>query len=549
MNDAGPAIQMAVEFISTRLDHGALHPGDRLPATRALARMIGISERSMIKAIAELKKQGLIFGIRGGCLRAGSPASGVVSLIASPQKFWHMKKSEIEKDILSGAFSQTGKLPSQKELQNRYGASYRTMRKILHVLTVEGVVRAKGKSHEIPGVPLQKAANRIVFITHAFKFPARSALNPEQYPLIDRLEHECIRRELRLEVMELDFSDSQSVLRVMSNPVIREQSLGFVLDVWWTQQLHAQYESLLEKLVKIKKPVAIVDEWGEYPLPQSQSTNPSVQVYRIEGKGAGARIARLLMNLKHRSIAYISLAPDSPWSLNRLAGIQEQFSSAGDSLKVRTFTDPESAEYLDHILVLSGFGEKLINKIITIGQTSGQAAERYRQFSRVRLKIKPETFDSHEVKRLREILAPLADAVQGTSESRALESVNEMVMKKANSCMGPMLLAPLFNKALDYRDITAWVCASDITAFDALQFLDLKKVRVPGDISVAGFDNLPVETASRRLTSLDFNAWGFAYRMLDFLIRPPRPRGTYRHFPVEIEGTIMMRGTTGKAKR
>jgi DNA-binding LacI/PurR family transcriptional regulator len=123
-----------------------------------------------------------------------------------------------------------------------------------------------------------------------------------------------------------------------------------------------------------------------------------------------------------------------------------------------------------------------------------------------------------------------------------------MTMKTANAYIAPLLLAPLFEQALADRTITVWVCASDITAFDALSFLDKKHIRVPDQLSVVGFDNIPLLTASRRLTSFDFNAPGFAYRMLDFIVRPPKARGLYRHVPIEVEGSIMMRGSTGKAR-
>ena len=110
-----------------------------------------------------------------------------------------------------------------------------------------------------------------------------------------------------------------------------------------------------------------------------------------------------------------------------------------------------------------------------------------------------------------------------------------------------MTLTSLFKKAAADKTITAWVCANDSMAFSALSFLHEKKITVPGDISVIGFDNTPVKALDNQLTSLDFNALGAVHRILNFIARPPKPRGRYRHTPIEIEGMIIERGTTGKA--
>ena len=73
------------------------------------------------------------------------------------------------------------------------------------------------------------------------------------------------------------------------------------------------------------------------------------------------------------------------------------------------------------------------------------------------------------------------------------------------------------------------------------------QIPVPESVSVVGFDNEPVQAFAARLTSYDFNAAGFIHRMLDFIARPPMPRGPYRHVPIEVEGIVMQRGTTAEA--
>jgi DNA-binding LacI/PurR family transcriptional regulator len=96
-------------------------------------------------------------------------------------------------------------------------------------------------------------------------------------------------------------------------------------------------------------------------------------------------------------------------------------------------------------------------------------------------------------------------------------------------------------------EVTAWICANDLAGICALDYLGKHRRPVPRTISVAGFDNLSAAAVENRLTSFDFNTAGVIYRALDFIVRPPKPRPGYRHFPIEVEGIVMERNTTGPA--
>jgi DNA-binding LacI/PurR family transcriptional regulator len=106
-----------------------------------------------------------------------------------------------------------------------------------------------------------------------------------------------------------------------------------------------------------------------------------------------------------------------------------------------------------------------------------------------------------------------------------------------------LCLTPLFREALSRTEVTAWICANDATAFNALDFLRDRGVAVPERISVLGLDNVPTESLEKRLTTYDFNTTGFVHRLLNHILHPPRPRGPYRHRPIEVEGMIVERQT------
>lgn len=55
---------------------GELAPGDRLPAERRLAEMLGVSRVSVRAGLQQLKAQGLLTAVRGGGTRVAEPATG-----------------------------------------------------------------------------------------------------------------------------------------------------------------------------------------------------------------------------------------------------------------------------------------------------------------------------------------------------------------------------------------------------------------------------------------------------------------------------------------
>jgi hypothetical protein len=161
-----------------------------------------------------------------------------------------------------------------------------------------------------------------------------------------------------------------------------------------------------------------------------------------------------------------------------------------------------------------------------------------------------QRFAASYLERLRGSLAPLSGALsKGEPDDKAIVLISAAAMDWALRIVEEMLAAPVFDAALARSDLSAWVFASEITALLALPYLKERGVHVPAELSVASFDNLPGETLGWRLTSFDFNVQGFAHRMLDFITRPPRHRGIHRHSPIEVEGNIVVRDTTGKAKQ
>jgi DNA-binding LacI/PurR family transcriptional regulator len=108
-------------------------------------------------------------------------------------------------------------------------------------------------------------------------------------------------------------------------------------------------------------------------------------------------------------------------------------------------------------------------------------------------------------------------------------------------------LLPLFEQALGIPDVTAWVCANDGIAIHALRFLRLRKVPVPEQLSVVGFDNTG-DASYNNLTSYEFDVSAIALKMLDHILRPESALFPAPQRVVNSEGMVIPRGSTARAR-
>jgi DNA-binding LacI/PurR family transcriptional regulator len=538
-----PAIQHAFERLKRRLEDGEWQSGECLPSIRDLASTIGVSKPSMIRAIARLKKEGLVSGRERQRIRAGA--------VVEPKLFrekrtppWRAKRDLVEKDIVSGILGYGGNLPSLKELQARYGFSYRTMKKILQAMAADGAVRFKGRGFALQEIPVKSFQQRIVFVTTLGHFAQRSALNYEHNRMVNLLEQECKRAGLHLDIVEIDFYDTLVNRRVLSKITDYGNVLGFVVDIWsyLKENVQRSHADLLTYLAGFEKPVAMLDELGDFMLPSRFWTNQCFQVFRIQGKGAGERIARRLATLGHTSAVFITYFKEAKWSADRYLGVVEQFSRIGGCV---CLVADNYAISLEQILAGSGLTDKEVRTLIAIGRTPSQAKDLELGWQTAKQQGSPRFIAADA--ELRKNFALLSIIIRRNPGGEIVKKACNAVIEAIGSHVFETGLEHLFKKALACAEATAWICANDATALQALTFLARHGLKVPQDISVAGFDNVPVEALERRLTTTDFNAAGCIHQMLHFIARPPKPGIGYRHSIIEVEGILLERNTTGPA--
>ena len=99
------------------------------------------------------------------------------------------------------------------------------------------------------------------------------------------------------------------------------------------------------------------------------------------------------------------------------------------------------------------------------------------------------------------------------------------------------------------RGVTAWVAANDEVGVACLRLLRDRRVDVPGQVSVAAFDDTFLALVND-LTSYDFAADAVTGAMVNSLVAPSWP--PLQREPatlVEIAGFVNERGSTGQARR
>jgi hypothetical protein len=420
------------------------------------------------------------------------------------------------------------------------------MRKILRAMVSDGMLALKAKKYRVCQ-PSLRTGEQVWFITPSINFPPRSALNPAEYRVLNVLERECSRRRLRLHIVEHDFSGDAPFPAVLGGST--SATLGYVVDVWWFDQsrIRDSYTGLIELLAKCRKPVALIDEAGNFALPPRFCANPLIQAFKTSDWGAGMMIAQLLRQQGHESAAFISIYTNELWSQQRCAGAAKIFPHGGLIQHGSSSSIPWF--WFLFLFLFSGFKDSLIRKIMAVERNSAQAAEEFKLFSAFRGSADTSLFTRTDKARLRHDCAILHDLMLRNPGPDVFPIAFKAIDDGLNSHMNRVFHRPLFKKALAQRAATAWICANDISALGALDFLRENEISVPREISVTGFDNLPDQGLKKHLTSFDFNAQGIMFRVMEYLARPPRQQPNWHHTPIEVEGIIMERESTGPARK
>jgi LacI family transcriptional regulator len=550
VDNAEPAVQRALGFIRQAIADEVYRAGDHLPPVRHVARMADVSVASVSKAIARLRKDGVLRSLQRGyvAVAGGSGSENGPATVPATRR-WERARATVERDIIQGRLSRDGTLPSAKELQARYGVCFRTMKKVLDSLEADGIIVARKKSYHLAAPRSRRARPTIVLITEGRSIEKVAAVNQGINKLIDTLENECGRLGIAIEFVAYNFFDPDMLAKTRPLLANKDPVVGYFINIWWFEikECRERLNDLISLLASYRKPIAILDEIGVFSPPPHLGADRCLRVFRIAARAAGEEVARRLLYLGHTDIAYISSDHRPLWSVKRRDGLVEQFEKAGLAGRVRTFALGEFDGAYEIVLGMCRLPREDLRRILSVNRTREQVDDLLKRYDRVRSTGFVATLDPSRVSAVNEQFEVLRRLLDTGLAPAYFVRVRDSVFETAEGEALELCLEQLFDRALADRRITAWVAANDTLALAAIRYLRAKGVRVPDDISVIGFDNIPQHAFENRLTSYDFSIGSIVHQMLWCIVRAEyRSRGTAES-PVEVVGMIMDRDTLAKA--
>lgn len=484
----------------------------KLPTLMDLSRQAGVSNVPMQAAIREMVTRGVLQTRRGsGIYLAGTAGP------ASPSRRlpkWEKVARAIEDDIRDGVYRRGDVLPAAKELCRRYRVCPATLRKTLSSLVSTSIVEPDRRHYLVPGVRGTGDRSTIVAVAFGTTTHLVSSTSPRHSEALQSVEYACTAAGLRLKMEYYYFADDEQVSargRALSfAPAELERVLGFIV---FTRGLRPEtIGRAMAGLATTGLPVAVHDVQGYFSEEPSRLRMRHSRVFPLAASSvAGEHMGRFVAGLGHRDVAYVGFS-NTKWSEARREGLEAALRASLGGGTVHEYS-------LDEQVIADGTtpvaGEELID---TIGE-----------------QVLPDSL-------------PGTPAAVANLRSNFFSSVRRTLAAWGHASALMASVAPVLRSVLRDRTITAIVCANDDLALAVAEVLKTMHVRVPHDISLAGFDNaLPVFLYG--ITSYDFNNRGVAQAMVNYIIAPPRgPSRPHRSRLVEVGGFVHVRDSVRQVR-
>ncbi len=505
-----PALSRATAWLHTQIDTRREHGEWRLPTIVQMAHLCGVAPGTMARAVHRAVADGvLISSHRGGTgLRGLAPAGTASPQAPSLGCKWKRVRDTLERDIAQGTYPAGSVVPSGKELQQRFGASYRTVAKAVAGLVDTGVLEPSGRSYRVRSIAVSGGRSTIILFTSRGDGPDRAVPGTRSNELLGLIQSACRRSGLRLRTIEYGFAAPRRQGPMGVPPdhyrrlVERESVIGFM--VWNAVLRPATSRGILEQVSHYNLPVAVLDETAAFTDSPPPRLPCPLRVFPLGCTAqAGRLMARHLLGLGHRSIAYVCANHATSWSHQRLQGLRTEveWATGGEGTVVPVVSGDTRALFPKEIYALNDILAEAATDIVRRGN------EQMRSL--------------------------LADAL-----NRHHPALRGLVQYVRRSRTRDQLVA----RAVALEGITAWVGADDATAFGLVRRLRARGRRVPEDVSVCGFDD-GVAATLNGLTSYNFDLPAVVAGLVRYLLSPGEPRTRSTH--TVIDGYVVERDTSG----
>lgn len=401
---------------------------------------------------------------------------------------WHDAFLRMQRDLESGRWKPGARLPGSSELCALLGLTPPTLRKVMRRLVDAGLAEPLARGWKCRNHRTPAGSIRIALLRRCGEDGLAVGEAAREAFFRRALEQEAARVHMRIETWGV--SDEGRLFRegepYLGDPSDRVE--GVILSLWRIDDP----DPVFRRLAGIRLPMAV---WDERPhggrRPDFARCRWFVTGY---SSNAGRDVARYLLDLGHRGIAWISPFHGSVWSRRRLEGIQGVCASAMPPASVCAF--------------------------------AWDGAWNPSQYNPA-----PEL--------VRDLTAPMHGRV-GRALSERLSAIDESVeaLLRDNAVLADV--DRLCSGALADRTLTAWIAANDDIALLAAAWLRERGVAVGRDLSLVGFDNT-LRAQEAGLTSYGFAEEELAVSMLGYLAAPARWRSGGS---VSIDGALVARQST-----
>jgi DNA-binding LacI/PurR family transcriptional regulator/DNA-binding transcriptional regulator YhcF (GntR family) len=517
MEPVPDGMQRARAYLSAWIKANAPARGQKLPPVKLLAHGAKASFKTVCAVLHELQLQGTVTVIPKKGAFLGGPAdvlSGNRSLCLRGPHAWERLKIRIENDILEGKYGHAQALPTPKELRYRYAVCHATLQKALHRLCEESVVTRHKRTYALPGRRAAGTTMSLLLIGVESR-DGSIAVTRRNEPFFGAMENGCANRGVRIE--KLACRNTPHGCRLIDSrgnyvPSTRmaASAAGSIIVAEGIADLHR----VIANISRAKRPVAVLDEHGGAPFHAPDESG--IRLFSVANSArCGLLAGKYLLDNGHHSVAYISPYHGNAWSVNRYKGLCDAFDGAGFPDGVHAFTLEEHPNFW------------------TIPQPYREKAGR-------------------EIPHLQDLEKALARSANAAGPQRpriakGIDNILLTVRQIQRHEMENRYVERLFDRASEDRGISAWAVCSDQLALFALDYLREKRIRVPRDLSVLGFDDT-WEASYANLTSFSFNFAAVANAMIEHICNPVNAGMLRRQKTIEIDGIVVERATIARTK-
>jgi len=477
-------------FVKTYIETPG-HQG-AIPSISHLAAKLGASRTTINKVLKQLVKKGVLekSDTHNRYFIAGrTPLKKNVDY--RPNKLRHSSLSAlIQEDISSGNLDAKPVLPSFHDIRKKYNCSFYTAKAALEELRRTGYLTRAGHKYRVSAPPSLQSRVYLVGPGHHFISD----------PFLTRLAGGIEFGLRTIGWNDFELYDPDQYKKSNNNAPPDHKVAGYI----YVHNTNVA-KSFIPYKTKKHIPQVLIDRSNA--ISETGALCAHFLKLRPAHFDAGSVVARYLGSFGHRHIAFFSpQKATEPWVRERLDGIRDVFKLKSNAQKDRscTFFSVSKQNTID--------GKEICCKPI-------QAFLRKPEIRELLNRYFPSRFSRMEYVMPSYKMAGLLETAEA--------------------------LHPAFEAALKDKRITAWVGANDMVAILAMHFLQSHGIDIPGDLSLAGFDNDPISMLFR-LTTYDFQYERIGYRAAHFLAYPSFQMHT-KNKTMDMKGILLPRATVGAA--